>query len=56
MSLYVVRVYPEGGEVGGHLAPHDLAPVDRIVQAATEAVETIRAAHVAVTIVVEVDR
>jgi hypothetical protein len=56
VSLYVVRVYPTGGESGGHLAPEDLAHVDRIVQAATEVVEAISAAHVAVTVVVEVDR
>ena len=56
MSLYTIRVYPGGGEIGGHLAPVDLKSVDVIVQAATEAVEQIRAAHVAVTIVVEVTR
>lgn len=59
MSLYAVRLYPEGGEsTGGHLERRDLEHIDLVIATATDAVASIAAsgAHVSVTIVVEVTR
>lgn len=55
MSLHVLRVYPEGGETGGHLPPDVIEALARLHEEAERVVHSVRG-HLSLTIVAELDR